>query len=171
MGKDLMFTEKEAEFLRELVRQKVDFMIVGLSAAALQGAPVVTQDVDLWFKDLEQPGIRRALKKVGGSYIPPIALNPPMFEGSSVSLFDIVMHMHGLDEFDEEKRHSIKIRLGRAKVAVLALERIIRSKKATGRPKDKLVLPVLMDVLAVVGRERAGKRPARKLRQPKWSRR
>lgn len=157
MGRDLIFTEKEAEFLRELVRQKVDFMIVGLSAAALQGAPVVTQDIDLWFKDLDQPGIRKALKKVGGSYIPSIALNPPMFEGDSVSLFDIVVHMHGVAEFDEEKKHSIKIPLGRIKVAVLALERIIRSKEATGRDKDKRVLPVLLDVLATVGKT-GGKR-------------
>jgi hypothetical protein len=156
--KSLIFTEKEAEFLRELVRQKVDFMIVGLSAAALQGAPVVTQDVDLWFKDLEQPGIRKALKKVGGAYVPPIALNPPMFAGESVNLFDIVMNMHGLGEFDEEKRSSIKIPLGRVKIAVLALEQIIRSKKATGREKDKLVLPVLMDALATLSKKRRARK-------------
>ena len=65
MQKNLIFGDKEATFLRELIRQKVDFMIVGLSAAALQGAPVVTQDVDLWFKDLTDPGIKQALKKVG----------------------------------------------------------------------------------------------------------
>ena len=41
-------TERELRFLRELVRHNVRFLIVGLSAAALQGAPVVTQDVDLW---------------------------------------------------------------------------------------------------------------------------
>jgi hypothetical protein len=156
--KSLIFTEKEAEFLRELVRQKVDFMIVGLSAAALQGAPVVTQDVDLWFKDLEQPGIRKALRKVGGAYVPPIALNPPMFAGDSVNLFDIVMHMHGLGEFDEEKKCSIKIPLGRVKVAVLALEQIIRSKKATGREKDKLVLPVLLDALATLSKKRRARK-------------
>lgn len=68
MRKDLIFSDQEAEFLRELVRQNVDFMIVGLSAAALQGAPVVTQDVDLWFNNLEDPGIRKALHKVHGSY-------------------------------------------------------------------------------------------------------
>jgi hypothetical protein len=63
VDKNLIFGDKEATFLRELIRQKVDFMIVGLSAAALQGAPVVTQDVDLWFKDLSDPGIKKALKK------------------------------------------------------------------------------------------------------------
>ena len=46
MADSLIFGDREAEFLKELVRQKVEFMIVGLSAAALQGAPVVTQDID-----------------------------------------------------------------------------------------------------------------------------
>ena len=49
MRKPSIFTENEIRFLRELVKNHVPFMIVGLSAAALQGAPVVTQDVDLSF--------------------------------------------------------------------------------------------------------------------------
>jgi len=148
--KDLIFTDREAEFLRELVRQKVDFMIVGLSAAALQGAPVVTQDVALWFRDLTDPGIERALKKVRGSYVPPAGMNPPMFAGKSVNLFDIVVHMHGLETFEEEIEHCLRIPLGRLKVPVLSLERIIKSKEATGRRKDQLVLPVLSDALAAI---------------------
>ena len=59
MRKNLIFDDKEVAFLRELKRRKVQFMIVGLSAAALQGAPVVTQDIDLWFRDLEDRGGRR----------------------------------------------------------------------------------------------------------------
>jgi hypothetical protein len=42
--KPSIFTENEIRFLRELVKNHVPFMIVGLSAAALQGAPVVTQN-------------------------------------------------------------------------------------------------------------------------------
>jgi hypothetical protein len=38
--------------------------VVGWSAAALQGAPVVTQDVDLWFEDLNDPRIGEALRDV-----------------------------------------------------------------------------------------------------------
>ena len=63
MADSLIFGDREAEFLKELVRQKVEFMIVGLSAAALQGAPVVTQDIDLWFRTLPDPGLEKALKK------------------------------------------------------------------------------------------------------------
>ena len=156
MAKNLIFTAKEAEFLRELVRQKVEFMIVGLSAAALQGAPVVTQDVDLWFRDLGDSGIETALKKVKGSYVSPVGMNPPMFAGEAVKLFDIVLHMHGLGPFDKERVHCLCIPLGRQKVPVLSLDRIIKSKKATGRQKDKLVLPVLTDTLTVI-KERAKK--------------
>ena len=150
MADPLIFGEREIEFLKELVRQKVEFMIVGLSAAALQGVPVVTQDIDLWFRNLPDPGIEKALKKVRGSYVPPIAGNPPMFAGEGVELFDIVIHMHGLGEFDDEAGNTVKVPLGRMKVLALKLERIIASKKATGRNKDKLVMKVLLDALKTI---------------------
>lgn len=150
MADNLIFTNKEAAFIEELVALGVDFMIVGLSAAALQGAPVVTQDVDLWFKNIEDPGIRKALRKVGGTYIPPIKMNPPMFAGKAVNLFDIVVHMHGLETFDKEMKHCLWIPLRGSKVPVLSLERIIKSKKTAGRLKDKLVLPVLSDALLAI---------------------
>jgi hypothetical protein len=146
----LIFGEKEVAFLKELVRERVPFMIVGLAAAALQGAPVVTQDIDLWFRDLSDPGIQRALKKVRGAYVPPMMGNPPTFAGGGVELFDIVVHMNGLGTFDEEREHTLKVPLGRTKVLVLQLERIIASKKATGRDKDKLALGVLSDALKAI---------------------
>ena len=49
MAVPLPFSESELRLLRVLLKRKVRFMIVGLSAATLQGAPVVTQDVDLWW--------------------------------------------------------------------------------------------------------------------------
>jgi hypothetical protein len=76
--------------------------------------------------------------------------NPPTFAGGGVELFDIVVHMHGLGAFDEEREHAIKVSLGREQVLVLDLERIIVSKKAAGRQKDKLVLPVLSDALKAI---------------------
>lgn len=150
MADPLIFGEKEIGFLKELVRQRVQFMIVGLAAAALQGAPVVTQDIDLWFRDLSDPGIQRALKKVRGAYVPPTMGSPPTFAGRGIELFDIVVQMNGLGAFDDEREHAIKIPLGRTKILVLDLERIIVSKKATGRQKDKLVLGVLSDALKAI---------------------
>lgn len=148
MAEPPIFTESEQEFLHQLTRLKVDFMIVGLAAAALQGAPAVTQDIDLWFRDLADPRIREALERVGGVYVPPTASTPPLFAGKSVALFDIVVRMDGLRSFEREVRDSALVRLGRTKVRVLSLARIIASKKAANRSKDRMILPVLEDALA-----------------------
>lgn len=161
MPKPAIFTADEAAFLRELVSRKVDFMIVGLSAAALQGVPAVTQDIDLWFKDLDDPGIAAALRKVGGTLVPPIGMNPPLLAGKAVELFDIVLTMHGLKSFEEEAAAALTVRLGRVKVPVLPLPRILASKKALRRPKDKMVIPLLEDALAVIA-SREKKLPSRK---------
>ena len=161
MAEASIFGDRELEFLQELARQKVEFMIVGLSAAALQGAPVVTQDIDLWFRALPDPGLEKALRKVRGAYVPPTAGTGPMLAGKGIELFDIVCTMDGLDEFDKEKKHAVKIPLGRTKVPVLKLERIIASKKAAGREKDRLVLKVLSDALIAI-RARKRSRPGSK---------
>ena len=144
-----LFGDRELSFLRALIDEGVDFMLVGLSAAALQGAPVVTQDVDLWFADLtRRSGLDRALRKVGGTYLPADGNRPPMIVGRGLRLFDIVVHMHGLEGFARERQRAVMIDLGGVEVAVLPLDRIIASKETTGREKDRLVLPVLRDVLA-----------------------
>ena len=143
MRQELIFTDREARFLRELVRNKVPFMVVGLSAAALQGAPMVTQDVDLWFRDIRHSGIRKALRKMDGTLVPAIGLNPPMFAGEHVQCFDIVLTVHGVGSFDEEYRAALDVDMGGFAVKVLPLAKIIASKKRLNREKDRAVLPAL----------------------------
>ncbi len=150
MAEELIFFDEEISFLRELIKYKVEFMIVGLSAAALQGAPVVTQDIDLWFKDLNDPNIKKALKKVGGIFVPSIGENPPMLAGKGVKLFDIVLTMHGLDDFSKEIKYTIDVPLDNFEIKILKLERIIKSKEKLGRQKDSIVLPVLKDALRTI---------------------
>jgi hypothetical protein len=123
-------------------------MVVGLSAAAMQGAPVVTQDVDLWFEDLSDPRIREALQDVGAAYVPPSLQNPPMFAGGGIELFDIVLTLHGLGTFSDELSNCMDVELGRYKLKVLGIGRILASKRAANRKKDRLVIPVLEDALA-----------------------
>lgn len=129
------FASDEAALLRSLVESRVEFLVVGLAAAALQGAPVVTQTVDLWIPHREDP---------------PGSSNPPLLVGPGAELFDLVVHMHGLGSFDREKAHAIRIRLGDVEVPVLSLERIIASKRATNRPKDRAILPALEDALRTI---------------------
>jgi hypothetical protein len=158
---NLIFTNKEIAFLRELKRQKVEFMLVGAAAAALQGAPVVTQDVDLWFKDVKDPGIRTALRKSSGIMVPSFGQNPPTFAGDAVKLFNIFLTMHGLMSFDEEKKNSFEVALGTLRVRVLDLARIIKSKETVRRPKDLLVLPVLRDTLKTLRHKKTRRASAR----------
>ena len=141
------FSDKELAFLAALVEAEVSFLVVGLAAAALQGAPAVTQDVDLWFRDLSDPRLTGALQRIGASYIPPSHSTPPLLAGAGTDLFDIVIHMHGLETFDEEIRRAAIVKVGGIPVPVLPLERIIVSKRATGRPKDLSILPALEDAL------------------------
>jgi hypothetical protein len=157
-----IFTGKEVSFLKELHKQEVDYMIVGAAAAALQGAPIVTQDIDLWFRDLADAGLRKAVTKVGGVIVPSRGLHPPTFAGGAIELFNIVLTMHGLGTFDEEKKRSILVDLGALPVRILALDRIIKSKETVGRPKDILTLPVLRDTLATIKKMKASKAPRAK---------
>ena len=133
-------------------------MVVGLSAATLQGAPVVTQDVDLWFENLGEEKISRALQEVGAAYVPPSVNNPPMFAGAGAELFDIVLRMDGLGTFAGEFKKCVDIPVGRYKLKVLALDRILVSKLAANRAKDRLTVPILQDVLATI---RTLKRPTK----------
>lgn len=141
-------------------------MVVGLSAAALQGAPVVTEDVDLWFENLNDPNLTRALREVGAAYVPPFGPNPAMLAGSHTEAFDVVILMSGLGHFDEEARHTRNIRIGSVVVKALSLERILASKTAANRPKDLRVLPVLQNVLRTLNVNSSHKPKKRAARSP-----
>lgn len=152
----------ERRLLRALLRRKVRFMVVGLSAAAMQGAPVVTQDVDLWFEDLSDRRIEKALREVGAAYVPPFELNPPMFAGAGTELFDLVLRMDGLKTFANELKNCIQLPFGDHHLSVLKIERILASKLAANRPKDQLVIPVLRDVIASSSSGKITKKSPRK---------
>jgi hypothetical protein len=143
----LPLSENELRLLESLVRHEVRFMIVGLSAAALQGAPVVTEDIDLWFENLNDPKLSEALRSVGAAYVPPFGFNSPMLAGSGTEPFDVVISMSGLGSFQDELNNAILIRVSDLPLRVLPLERILASKTSANRPKDKLVLPVLENAL------------------------
>lgn len=147
MAEALPLSESELRLLESLVRHRIRFMVVGLSAAALQGAPVVTEDVDLWFENLNDPRLIPALNAVGAAYIPPFGFNPPMLGGPGSEPFDVAIRMNGLGEFADEVKHACEIRVGRVQLKVLSLERILASKTAANRPKDRLVIPVLQNTL------------------------
>jgi hypothetical protein len=125
-------------------------MLVGIAAARLQGAPVVTEDIDLWFAEGSQGGIAAAARQAGVVYVPGgVAMNPPTFGGRDVRL-DQVLSMSGLGSFDEELANTSEREVNGIPLRVLNLERIIESKRMANRDKDRAVLPALEAALVAL---------------------
>jgi predicted nucleotidyltransferase len=147
---DSALTEAERKLLVELNSRGVRFMIVGASAAVLQGANTATQDIDLWFESTTDPRIKAAIDAVGGIWVSgSFGMMPPTIGGEPLGdRFDVVVHMHGLETFDVEFLRARDMILNGVPIRVLPLERIIASKRATGRPRDQAQLPALEEALA-----------------------
>ena len=146
---DIPFSEELRSFPEELRRRDVPFMIVGAVGAVLQGAGLVTADINLWIPNLSDPRLQDAAKAVGGFYLAPqfnLPPTPPMLVGSAVHSFDLVTHMSGLGTFAEEYPRVLWIPFGGGVLPVLPLDRIIASKRAANREKDRISLPILEEM-------------------------
>lgn len=145
-------TDGEKAVLEALNRHGVRYMLVGLSAAVLQGANTSTRDIDIWFEDTTDSRIGVAVKEAGGIWISgSFGMRPPQIGGDAVGdRLDVVTHMHGLGSFAQEQAHSVQIEVDGLPLRALSLERIITSKRAAGRRKDLAAVPALEEALAVV---------------------
>jgi hypothetical protein len=143
-------TPAERTLLEALLRLGVRFMLVGLSAAVLQGANTGTRDIDLWFENLADPRIGEAVREANGIWISgSFGMRPPQIGGSAIGdRLDVVTHMHGMDAFDEEYARGVVMEIDGLSLRVLGLDRIILSKRTAGRIKDVAVIPALEEALA-----------------------
>ncbi|MCA1827184.1 MAG: hypothetical protein ABR567_16280 [Myxococcales bacterium] len=120
----------------------------------LNGAPVTTQDIDLLIRDT-RPNRRKLVhfaEEIGG--------NAPMrvSELSSVEWIEgslaVPVEIHydrvsGGLTFSAIRSRAQRVTVGDEELRVAALADVIRSKQAANRPKDRAVLPILRDTLAV----------------------
>jgi hypothetical protein len=114
----------------------------------LEGAPVATQDLDVWFEDVENEQVREAAREAGGFWIAGFGMQPPGFGGAGLDRIDVVLAVHGLERFDVEYGGRLEREVEGVALAVLPLERVIASKRALQRPKDLAQLPALEATLA-----------------------
>lgn len=144
--------EGERAVFEALNRYGVRFMIVGLSAAVLQGADTATRDIDVWFEDTSDERIGKAVHDAGGIWVSgTFGMRPPQIGGDAVGdRLDVVTHMHGLGKFTEELDNTVEMTIDGIPLRVLQLRRIIASKRAAGRKKDLAVIPALEDALAAL---------------------
>jgi hypothetical protein len=133
------------ELLAALEAAKIRFLIVGGTAAVLHGVPMATVDTDVWV-DLPVRQYVRVLeigKRLGASIL----------SGNVLGLrddhrVDFLYRIDGLASFATEWKRAVKLTWTGVHVRVLPLERVIRSKEASNRPKDLIQLPALRDYLA-----------------------
>ncbi len=146
------FTPGERAVLDALKRNQVRFMIVGLSAAVLQGANSATRDIDLWFEDTSDPRIAEAIREADGIWVSgSFGMRPPQIGGDEVGdRLDVVTHMDGLGKFQEEFEHSSVITVDDLPLRVLNLDRILESKRAAGRTRDLAAIPALEEAMAAL---------------------
>lgn len=150
---DSILSSGEQALIRGLMDRGVRFMVVGMSAALLQGARGATEDIDLWFENTQDPAIADAVRAAGGIWISgSFGMGPPRIGGDALSeRFDVVTTMTGLGRFADELKHVRYELVDGIRLPVLSLRRIVVSKRATDREKDRAVLPTLLDALAVLG--------------------
>src|SRR5450432_4513341 len=147
----LALEPSEREFLAALQRLGVRYLIVDMSAALLQGARGVTEDIDLWFERLDEPAIGEAARSANGFWISGnFGMRPPGLGGLGLEdHFDVVLTANGLDDFATEYAAARTVLVDGLELRVLPLARILTSKRAANRPKDRAQIPALEAALAV----------------------
>jgi hypothetical protein len=144
-----VLSDFERQFLQELNARGVRYMVVGLSAAIVQGANSVTQDIDLWFASVSDPQIAPAAAAAGGIWVSGFGMMPAQL-GGALDRFDVVILMSGLGTFDKEYPDALDAQIDGVDVKVLPLSRILASKQAANRSKDRAVIPALEEALAAI---------------------
>jgi predicted nucleotidyltransferase len=151
---DFAFTDPERRLLQALQDRGLRFLVVGLGAALIEGAPVATLDVDLWLEGIEDARLPQASADAGGFWVSGFGVQPPAFGGAGLERLDVVLALHGLGAFDEEYARAVEREIDGLRIKVLPLDRVIVSKRATNRLKDRAALPVLEATL--LARDRSG---------------
>lgn len=147
---DVVLTSAERALLEALNALGVPYLIVGMGAALIEGAPGTTQDLDLWFGRIDGAQLTEAARRAGGLYTSGFGLQPPALGGEGLDRIDVVLSASGLGSFEHELAGAKDYDLDGVQVKVLPLERVIVSKRAAKRPKDTAQLPMLEAALAAL---------------------
>jgi|APGre2960657423_1045063.scaffolds.fasta_scaffold118096_2 hypothetical protein len=120
-------------FLATLEAEKIHFMLIGMSAAIVQGVMETTLDVDLWI-DLpsrQYMRLQNIARRQGGAMG---ATTVSYLEDGTPLNF--VFEVTGLGPFAKEFRHARRLAFQGRVIPVLKLERILKSKETIRRDKD-----------------------------------
>ena len=137
---------------RLLAKHRLDVVLIGNAAAALQGSPVTTLDLDFMFRKTPRNLAKlRALADDLGAmvlrpYYPASELFRVVRDRDALQL-DFMARVDGVRSFESLKGRASVALFDGHEILVAALEDIIRSKQAANRPQDRAVLPILKKTL------------------------
>lgn len=142
--------------LRALDAHGVRFLLIGGQAARARGAPSLTKDVDVCHDrapdNLERlaaalNGMRARLRGVGED-VPLVLDARTLRDGDSFETdygaLNILATPSGTSGYDDLVTGAEPMDLGGFVVNVVALDDLIRMKRAAGRPKDRIEVEVLL---------------------------
>jgi hypothetical protein len=129
-------------------KNKVEYMFIGKSGAILLGYPSSTQDVDLFPRKTEENGKRivSSLREIGFDITQEIEreiIQGKDFVQIKTGPFDLdlIFAPDGIDNFEDAKSRMTVI----GNFPIANIRDIIASKKAAGRERDLVELPLLED--------------------------
>ena len=150
-----------AEVLRRLAASEVEFIVVGMLAGVLRGAPVLTVDLDLVHRRSAENVARllRVLGELDATYRHDRRRLRPAESHLMSAGHQLLSTTHGdIDclgsvgegqTYEDLLAHAPELALGEGlSVHVVDLPTLIDLKEKAGRPKDLAVLPVLRATLA-----------------------
>lgn len=153
--------------LETLSKYKVDFIIVGGVCGVLHGAPVTTFDLDIVHSRTQEnlDRLLPALKELDACYRgrQDQRLKPKKDHLSSPGHQLLMTRFGPLDllgtigagqGYEDLLEQSDEIEVGKMRLKVLSLEKLIEVKEELGSEKDKATLPVLKQTLLEKGKRR-----------------
>jgi predicted nucleotidyltransferase len=133
----------------------VEFILVGGVAAAVQGAPIVTQDVDILYR-IEPSNLSRLKAALDGLAAVarddprklPFSIGHLQTKGHKLAMttagaLDVLDSINEGLTFEDVLPHAERMNFDGLEINVLRLDKLIDLKRALGRPKDLALLPVL----------------------------
>ena len=141
-----MVSSDYEDLFKTLNSYKIKYLVIGAHAVMFYTEPRFTKDLDLWIPSaLNSPKrVYEALKKFGA---PLKGMTPEDFQdpkmifqiGVAPVRIDILVDLPGLSE-EEAWKHRVRSRYGKSSINILGLAELIKTKKMTARPQDKLDL-------------------------------
>lgn len=137
---------------RMLAKHRLDAVLIGNAAAALQGAPVTTMDLDFFMRASPRnvAKVRKIAQELKTSAVQPFYPASTLYRISKPDegvQLDFMTTISGIRSFEGVRARASIAEFGGFSLHVAALEDVIRSKTAAGRPQDLAILPVLRRVV------------------------